>query len=170
LSASTIAFAWRRASSDGGAALGEHHARNERRNERTGLGRDGELEMIMREIESSAADRCVLSSEAFFVTDPRNIARVASAMKELDVRILAFVRRPDTMFMSIYTNRLKKMKNPQKQRNTDYRRYLEAPDQLSKDLAYEEQIDNWASVFGDQAVAARARSNFNLTCCRRSKS
>jgi len=138
-----------------------HHAlalsckANERRSERTGLGRDGELEMIMREIESSAADRCVLSSEAFFVTDPRNIARVASAMKELDVRILAFVRRPDTMFMSIYTSRLKKMKNPQKQRNTDYRRYLEAPDQLSKDLAYEEQIDNWASVFGRDKIDLR---------------
>src|SRR6266511_2222550 len=95
---------------------------NQQRKERTGLGRDGELEMIMREIESSPVDRCVLSSEAFCVTDPRNIARVASAMKEHDVRILAFVRRPDTMFMSIYTNRLKKIKNPLKQSDTDYRR------------------------------------------------
>jgi hypothetical protein len=29
---------------------------------------------------------------------------------------------------------------------------------------------NWASVSGDGAVAARARSNFNLACWRRSKS
>jgi hypothetical protein len=46
--------------------------------------------------------------DPFFVTNPEKIEHLISALKDRDVGIVAFVRRPDAMFMSIYMNRLKK--------------------------------------------------------------
>jgi hypothetical protein len=126
-----------------------------RSGEKTGLGFDGELEPILREIEAASVEQCVLSSEAFFVTDPEKIQRLASAFSGADIRILAFVRRPDTMFMSIYTNRLKKLKKKADLAKLSYHQYLERPDRLSRDLEFETQIDIWAGVFGRQNIDLR---------------
>jgi hypothetical protein len=123
----------------------------QRQSEKVGLGLDGELDAILREIGSSPAERCVLSSEEFFVTDPQKIERVASALSGHDVRILAFVRRPDTMFMSIYTGRLRKSNIA----HTDYQRLLSKPEQISQDLLFERQINNWARVFGRENIELR---------------
>jgi len=123
----------------------------QRPSEKVGLGLDGELGAILREIGSSPAEMCVLSSEEFFVTDSQKIERVASALSGHDVRILAFVRRPDTMFMSIYTGRLRKSNIA----NTDYQCLLSKPEEISKDLLFEQQINNWARVFGRENIELR---------------
>jgi hypothetical protein len=119
--------------------------------ERIGLGFHGELKAILRLIEISSANLCVLSSEEFFVTDRQKIERLASILNGHDVRILAFVRRPDTMFMSIYSSRL----TAPRAKKIDYRRFLAKPDRLSGELAYEAHLDTWASVFGRDAIDLR---------------
>lgn len=57
--------------------------------------------------------------------------------------------------MSIYTNRLKKLKKKADLSTPDYRQYVERPDQLSKDLEFEAQINVWGGVFGRHNIDLR---------------
>ncbi|MBI3673347.1 MAG: hypothetical protein HY245_08000 [Rhizobiales bacterium] len=104
---------------------------------------------LIREIQESDCPSVVLSSEVFFSLSRSGISLMGALFKDYDVRVLAVLRRPDSLFESIYNQRVKEPKN---RFARPHAVFLEDPYGFSADLNFESALDNWTGEFGSEAV------------------
>ena len=107
-----------------------------------------ELEALNTVIASAPEDaRIFISSEVFFATRHDAMQQLKHGLACDDVRILAVVRRPDDLLLSIYNQNIKAPQNEFKQ---PLQRVLKDPPCLSLDMDQPGCVRCWADVFGYQ--------------------
>jgi hypothetical protein len=94
----------------------------------------------------------LISSEALFSLKRDAVTFLKDRLQFEQVKILAFVRRPDEMLLSIYNQ---KNKGPAQGFTRPLEFYVNRPRQIDPDINYAEQLGNWADVFGADAVDLR---------------
>jgi len=118
-------------------------------------GRAGDMVSALREEIAAAPDMVhVLSSEVFF--QPAMAPRLAEAVDGLcrDLRVVAYLRRPDRYAEAMYKQKVKNGRIP-----PDPSAFLEG---WAADLRYMPVIDAYREAFGEQALRVRPfrRSHF----------
>src|SRR5688500_17491354 len=106
---------------------------------------DAELGSLRSEIEGSSSATIIISSEEFFATQPLAVQKIAAALQDCSVEIIAVLRRPDELFSSIYNQR---MKAPTNRFKTHYTKFLQNPASLAGDMQFERALSVWATAFG----------------------
>jgi len=119
-----------------------------------GLDQGGNLEKETEELNAAIAAapadaRIFVSSEEFFSAPRDRISLLRDRIRCEDVTILAFLRRPDDLLLSIYNQRAKEPRN-NFAKPIDH--FLNDPYSLSRDLDMRQCIENWASVFGQDSI------------------
>lgn len=107
------------------------------------------------EIESSACNTVLLSSEFFFALGfgehaPTLLRDLASVTDQFDVHILCYLRRPDRMIESFY-NQLVKAGHAIRRLYDDACRFHDTPF-----LDYTGTLRNWLTVFGADRIHVRS--------------
>lgn len=110
---------------------------------------------VIDEIESSACDTVLLSSEFFFALGfgeqaPLLFQDLASMTDRFDIHILCYLRRPDRMIESFY-NQLVKTGHAVRRLYNDANRYHETPF-----LDYSGTLRNWLGAFGSDRIHVRS--------------
>jgi hypothetical protein len=116
--------------------------------QRADLGRETE-ELNAAIAAAPSGARILVSSEEFFSAPRDRIVALRDSVCCDNVKILAFVRRPDDLFLSIYNQRAKEPRNNFTRPITAFLRH---PYSLSRDLDMRRCICNWADVFGQDSV------------------
>lgn len=112
-----------------------------------------EIDAINRAIDSAPeAGQVFISSEEFFAASADSIAALRDGLDCSDVRILAVLRRPDELFVSMYNQNVK---TPQNNFQKKIDAFLKDPSRLHRDLSMRACVENWADVFGDEQVSLR---------------
>ena len=91
----------------------------------------------------------LISSEELFTLRPAALELLRDRLQARSVRIIACVRRPDEMLLSIYNQ---KAKSPNNGFVMPLAFFLDKPRQIDPDIAYGQQLGNWADYFGDDAL------------------
>lgn len=106
---------------------------------------DTEIAALEQEISRAGLPAVFISSEELFSCSPAAVARFAGAVKAHRVSILATVRRPDELMLSIYNQKAKQPGN-------NFARGLKAftgdPATLSPDMSQYQCLRNWCEGFG----------------------
>ncbi|MGQ0484517.1 MAG: hypothetical protein ACT4SY_04095 [Hyphomicrobiales bacterium] len=100
------------------------------------------LNLALAEAEAPSA---LISSEEFFALTDEAVARLAVGLKDHEVEIIAFVRRPDELFLSAYNQKIKQTGN---RFYKPIERHLDNPAALIADIEYFDHIGKWAARFG----------------------
>ncbi|MGZ8136388.1 MAG: hypothetical protein ACXW1W_04705 [Methylococcaceae bacterium] len=114
---------------------------------------DTELNDLYQEL--SAIDNnylIVMSSEEFFTAPLASLYLLKEKFNAFDIRIIAFVRRQDNQFISLYNERIKGVKN---NFNHSAQRFLNNPLSLSEELDYATFLEQWALVFGKENICVK---------------
>ncbi len=112
-----------------------------------------EIDAINRAIKSASDEAQVfISSEEFFAASADSIAALRDGLDCTDIRILAVLRRPDELFVSMYNQNVK---TPQNNFQKKISAFLENPTRLHRDLSMRECVENWADAFGEERVLLR---------------
>ena len=114
--------------------------------------RDVEFAPIFDEISASGADTAILSSEAFFATDEREIRILHQSLRDFDPVVVFYARRQDEGYVSSFTQRSKSATN---RYMLPIHAHLDDPVRMGRDLAIHEHASTWARVFGKENVVAR---------------
>lgn len=93
-----------------------------------------------------------LSSEALFDLPRASIGELKSHLNDEEITILAVLRRPDEMLLSIYNQNLK---DPRNGFTAPFADFAAAPETLSRDIAMRSCVESWASVFGAERIVLR---------------
>ena len=93
-----------------------------------------------------------VSSEEFFSAPRKGIRALRNRLCCDDVAIVAFLRKPDDLFLSIYNQRAKEPRNSFCKPVGDF---LDRPYDLSPDLNMRKCINNWIAVFGQDRIKLR---------------
>ncbi len=108
---------------------------------------DTELAALESTLDGVAV--AVVSSEEFFALTPDRIARLRDGLAAHDVHVIATVRRPDTMFLSIYNQ---KAKQPGNGFGRMVSAFLDKPETLDGDISAGRCLGGWLDVFGTDRV------------------
>ena len=108
-----------------------------------------ELAGLNRALAESGAANALISSEVFFAQKDEAVARLAEGLKDHQVEIIAFVRRPDELFLSSYNQNAKQ---PGNRFFKPLERHLEKPQSVTPDIEYFDHIGKWAAHFGKDNV------------------
>lgn len=108
-----------------------------------------EVAQLNAVLDQQRSGKVLISSEELFSIGSASIALLRSAVRAERVRIIAFVRRPDEMLLSIYNQKTKSPGNGFA-RPLDY--FVSHPRQIDPDILYAEHIGNWADAFGTDAI------------------
>ncbi len=99
----------------------------------------------------------VISSEELFTISLEAIYLLKEFLKEFDVYIIAFIRRQDNQFVSLYNEFAKRYKNnfirPAKF-------YLKNPLLLSEELDYLKFLNQWGLVFGKEKISVKLYEDY----------
>lgn len=106
---------------------------------------DVELAALRAEIVGSDAGTAFVSSEEFFSADPEAVQRLREGLADFDVRILAFLRRPDELVMSTYNQVVRNLDTDFDQPLTDF---VNHPERLHSNLDLEGHLSKWIDQFG----------------------
>ena len=104
-----------------------------------------EIDLLVAELNKSKMSNFIVSSEEFFSAKPAQIARFAGGLEGFEVRVIAYARRQDDLFYSIYNQAVKEKKNQYRQ---PLRMAEERSPHLFADLQLYDCISNWAAAFG----------------------
>jgi LPS sulfotransferase NodH len=99
-----------------------------------------------------------VSSEALFDLDRNRIEALYRHLPTRNVSILAVLRRPDNLMLSIYNQ---KMKGPLNKFARPIEDFWHRPERLAGDLAMARCVENWASVFGRERILLRRYEEAN---------
>jgi len=108
-----------------------------------------ELADLKRALGEAPAGAALISSEEFFSLKDEAVARLAAGLKDYAAEIIAFVRRPDEMFLSGY-NQI--TRHPGNRIFKPLERHLENPAAVAADIEYLDHIGKWAAHFGKSNV------------------
>lgn len=120
------------------------------RNDRPDPEREGPA--LRDAIADSPCSSAIISSEVLFLVSDAAIARIADWFAAFDVKVVAYIRRPDRLFESVYNQ---KAKLPHGSFCSPYRDFLENPERLAPDIAFAKILARWEQVFGRQAMIVR---------------
>lgn len=108
-----------------------------------------ELADLKRALGEAQAAAALISSEVFFSLKDEAVARLAAGLKDYQTEIVAFVRRPDEMFLSNY-NQI--TKHPGNRFFKPLGQHLENPAAAATDIEYLDHIGKWVAHFGKSNV------------------
>jgi hypothetical protein len=108
-----------------------------------------ELADLQRALAEAKAGRALISSEEFFALKDDAVARLAGGLKQYEVAIIAFVRRPDELFLSSYNQNAKQ---PGNRFFKPLHQHLANPAAVTADIDYLEHIGTWAAHFGKDNI------------------
>lgn len=109
------------------------------------------------EIARSPCRTVLISSEEFFSLRADRIAPLRQLFADHDVEVLAVLRRPDSLFASVYNQ---KAKEPRNRFVKSHEAFMREPVTLSPDLAFEQVLEAWSRVFGSDAMRVRCLEQF----------
>lgn len=93
--------------------------------------------------------RIFVSSEELLALPPDAVQRLKDGIECDDIRILAVVRRPDELLLSIYNQ---KMKSPMNKFEEPLHGFVDAPDQLHRDMDQPGCVTTWIDAFGQDRL------------------
>lgn len=108
-----------------------------------------ELAGLKRALGEATAAAALISSEEFFSLKEDAVARLAQGLREYEVEIVAFVRRPDELFLSSYNQNAKQ---PGNRFFKPLQQHLDDPGKVIADIDYLDHIGKWAAHFGKDKV------------------
>ncbi|MDO5622712.1 MAG: hypothetical protein Q4G24_14730 [Paracoccus sp. (in: a-proteobacteria)] len=108
-----------------------------------------EIDELNAVLAKNPGKSVLVSSEELFTLRPEALAQLRSRLRADWVRIIACVRRPDEMLLSIYNQ---KAKSPNNRFTMPLRFFLDKPRQIDPDIAYGQQLGKWADHFGENAL------------------
>lgn len=115
---------------------------------------DTEIDALNAVVDAAPGEsRIMISSEALFALRPRAIATLRDRLTTDAVEIVAFVRSPDKLLLSLYNQMAK---GPENQFSKTLSAVLKAPRELHRDLDMRKCVEAWVSAFG--------RENVHLLC------
>ncbi|MFY0312405.1 hypothetical protein ACFMBG_21205 [Leisingera sp. D0M16] len=123
-----------------------------------------EAAALNREISRAGLPTAFISSEELFSCSPEAISRFAGAVQAHRVSILAMVRRPDDLLLSIYNQ---KAKHPGNNFARGLKAFTSDPAILSPDMTQYRCVQNWCDVFGQDSVTVmkyEAASTISQIC------
>lgn len=110
-----------------------------------------EIDELNAEIESAPNNSTIfISSEEFFSAPVEKITELRDNVACDAVRIIAFVRSPDDLFLSFYNQ------NTKEPRNSFFKTVsslIDNPLNINPDMHMGECVLNWAGVFGNESVS-----------------
>lgn len=114
---------------------------------------DPETEIAaLNEVARAPGQTVLISSEELFSLKREAVTLLRDRLRFDGVRILAFVRRPDEMLLSIYNQKTKTPANGFA-RLLEY--YVNHPRQIDPDIDYAGQLGNWADIFRTDSIDLR---------------
>ena len=111
--------------------------------------RSRELTSLRQAMQRKPCDRIFISSEEFFTAPPDALDWLRTNLPDVEIDILAFLRRPDRFLLSCYNQ---KMRQPGNGFDAPIRRFLNNPNLIAPEINFDQHISTWADVFGDAAV------------------
>ena len=105
----------------------------------------GRLNEVLRNTEK----RVLVSSEELFTLPPESLEILKAQLVADSVRIVACLRRPDEMLLSIY-NQKAKTHNNGFVRPIEY--FVNHPRMIDPDISYGQQLGKWIDAFGSEAL------------------
>ncbi|WP_281981267.1 hypothetical protein [Thalassorhabdomicrobium marinisediminis] len=102
-----------------------------------------ETDALNAAIELAGTPQVMISSEEFFSCKPDQIARFEAALHVDDIEVVATVRRPDTLLVSMYNQKAKQPNNGFKRL---IQHFVDAPRTLDPDMRSWDCISNWRSA------------------------
>ncbi|MBL4769010.1 MAG: hypothetical protein JKY94_15085, partial [Rhodobacteraceae bacterium] len=106
-----------------------------------------EVDELNEAIAKDTSPKTFISSEEFFSCSAERVMFFADLLDVESVRIIATLRRPDNMLLSMYNQ---KAKQPGNKFNRLINPFLEAPRTLDPDLSFLNNINNWTAAFGGE--------------------
>ena len=104
-----------------------------------------EVDELNEAIANDGSPQIFISSEEFFSCPPERILQFSQLLVAESIQIVATVRRPDDMLLSMYNQKAKQPGNKFKRL---IKPFLDAPQSLDPDLSFLTCITNWTSAFG----------------------
>lgn len=108
-----------------------------------------EVEKLIEAISGGGFGTSIISSEEFFALDLEKIEYLKECLRFDEVRIVAVVRRPDDLLLSIYNQNAK---TPSNDFAWPIETFLDDPKKLSPDMDTCSCIRRWITVFGPSSV------------------
>ncbi|MFD1880320.1 hypothetical protein [Paracoccus pacificus] len=108
-----------------------------------------EIDGINATLKRNPGKKILISSEELFTLRPEALTLLRDRLDARSIRIIACVRRPDEMLLSIYNQ---KAKTPNNGFVMPLNFFLEKPRQIDPDIAYGQQLGKWADHFGTEAL------------------
>ena len=109
-----------------------------------------EIEAINKVLKENPGKRILLSSEELFSLKPESLEFLRDNLSTNKIRVIACVRRPDEMLLSIYNQ---KAKTPNNGFSLPLFHFLQRPRAIDPDISYGEQLGKWMDCFGEQALS-----------------
>ena len=107
-----------------------------------------ELEALCHTLAEAKDEKVLISSEEFFTCSADAVSRLHAALN-VPVKIVCFLRRPDSFLVSCYNQ---KIKQPGNGFAAPISKYLKAPRTIAPEMDYLGAVGTWADVFGDAAM------------------
>lgn len=108
-----------------------------------------EIAALNNTLARNPGQRVLISSEELFTLRPDALELLRDNLVAPKIRIIACVRRPDEMLLSIYNQ---KVKTPTNKFAFMLRHFLERPRAIDADLSYGIQLGKWMDCFGDDKM------------------
>ncbi|WP_299151802.1 hypothetical protein [uncultured Tateyamaria sp.] len=105
---------------------------------------DREVGALNTAVASAKTSNVFISSEEFFSCSADAVMRLKDRLDVDSTHIIATVRRPDTMFVSMYNQ---KAKQPNNGFNRLITSFVDKPETLDSDLSFWSCIRNWRDTF-----------------------
>ncbi|WP_299287710.1 hypothetical protein [uncultured Tateyamaria sp.] len=108
---------------------------------------DREMDALNAAVASAKTPNVFISSEEFFSCSADSVQRLKDRLDVESTHIVATVRRPDTMFVSMYNQ---KAKQPNNGFNRLITSFVDKPETLDGDLSFWPCIRTWRDAFGGE--------------------
>ncbi len=110
-------------------------------------------EQVLDELRGGAVNTGIISSEHFWLVNPKKVAALIS--DDIEVRILAYVRRQDDVLASSYLQELKQGQIPY---GYDFLEYASDKNRLAL-MDYDQILGRWSKAFPASDIAVRVYEN-----------
>ena len=115
-----------------------------------------EIASLNAAIAAGGCDKAFISSEEFFSCPPEGITALKEGLEVDRVRIVATLRRPDTLLVSMYNQ---KVKQPGNQFARGIQAFVKDPFLLDRDMDFLTCMTPWIDTFGEDQVTVLLYEN-----------
>lgn len=107
------------------------------------------FDILKKEVTDSQCEKCVISSEYFFMLEPKKVAFLADQMKCFDMKIVVYLRRQDERIESGY---LQVLRDSNFRFNGDIEAYIKFLNNHPRRTDYYEFLKPWVKSFGKSNI------------------